>query len=39
MEEQLKEDQQELETRAKRRKVEDVQRIRRMFMNATKVRD
>ena len=31
MEEQLKEDQQELEKREKKRKVEDVQRIRRMF--------
>ena len=30
MEEQLKENQQELETREKKRKVEDVQRIRRM---------
>ena len=30
MEEQLKEDQQELETREQKRKVEDVQRIRRM---------
>ena len=30
MEEQLKEDQQELETREKKRKVDDMQRIRRM---------
>ena len=36
MEEQLKEDQQELETREKKKKVEDVQRIRRMVHESDK---
>ena len=36
MEEQLKEDQQELETREKKRKVKDVQRIRRMVLENDK---
>ena len=36
MEEQLKEDQQELETREKKRKVEDVQRTRRMVHDSDK---
>ena len=39
MEEQLKEDQQELETREKKRKVEDVKRIRRIVRENDKNKD